>query len=171
MKILEKSEFGKGLTVCLGKFLEHFGTEQVRHIYFIDMYKNKSEVEQKVMISDNPPDNLNYGEVNGFLRFYIEDMLPIYDNDIDKAISREIELWASGATDHLYEIEAPEGKGWGKIRGMVKELKDTGLKMGHGLNKDRLWIKEDIGKLNELALKILFEIDKKIGLEPDIGKW
>ncbi|GAF86175.1 unnamed protein product, partial [marine sediment metagenome] len=104
---MEKTEFGKGLTICLGKFLEHFGNQQLERIHFIDMYKNKSEVEQKVMISDNPPDNLNYGEMNGYLRFYVEDILPIYDSDLDKALGHEIELWANGASDHLYELEVP----------------------------------------------------------------
>ena len=168
---MTKSEFGKGLTVCLGKFLEHFGNQKMRRIGFIDMYKNKPEVEQKAIISDNPPDNLNYGEANGYLRFYIEDMLPIYKNDIDKALSREIESWASGATDHLYEIETPEGKDWDEVRKMVEKLKDMGLKMGHGFKKEHIWETRDINKLIELALRILLEVDKKIGLEPEIGKW
>lgn len=135
------------------------------------MYKNRPEVEQKAMISDNPPDNLNYGAMNGYLRFYVEDILPIYNNDIDTSLSHEIELWANGASDHLYEIEVPKGKEWNEIKKMVEKLKDKGLLMGHGFKKDIVWKFKDINELKELTLKILLKIDKKIGLEPDVGKW
>lgn len=171
MKKLEKSEFGKGLTVCLAKFLEHFGYEKLTRIYFIETYKNKPEVEQKAMVSDNPPDNLNYGVLNGYLKFFVEDIVPIHKGNIDDALSHEIETWANGASDHLYEIEVPKGEDWDNIRKMVEELKDKGLKMGHSLTKDTIWKVKDINELKELTLKILLEVDKKIGLQPDLGEY
>jgi len=167
---MKKSEFGKGLSICLAKFLEHFGSEQLRYISFLDLYKNKPKLEQKVMISDNPPDNLNYGNLTDYLKFYIKNILPIYKNNMDKAISREIELWASGASDHLYEIETPEGDDWNEIREMVDKLKDKGLEIGHGA-RDKMWKLKDINELKELTFKILLKIDEKIGLNPDIGQW
>ena len=168
---MEKSEFGKGLTICLAKFLEHFGYEQLRMIYFIEVYKNKSKVEQKAMISNNPPDNLNYGNLNEYLGFFIRDIVPIHDGDIDKALSREIENWASGASDHLYELEVPEGKKWNKVRKMVEKLKDKGLKMGHDFDLNTNWKTEDINELKVLTLDILLELDTIIGLQPELGEY
>ena len=48
---------------------------------------------------------------------------------------RAIELWANGASDHLYEIEVPEGDDWKEIAFMVEELKELGLEMGHGFGR------------------------------------
>ena len=157
----EKSEFGKGLVVCLVKFYQHFSPEYLKEIY---IYKG-------VFSS-------HYGE--------------------EKALSRGITLWANGASDHLYEIEAPEGKEWNEVREKVKILQDSGLEMGHGIacyTKDIIYTLKDIERLRELTeeilmvvdnklklnfhfeesqevdIKMLIKIDKKLGLKPDWGEW
>jgi len=157
----EKSEFGKGLVVCLVKFHQHFSPEYLREIY---IYKG-------VFSS-------HYGE--------------------EKALSQGITLWANGASDHLYEIEAPEGKEWNEIREKVKILQDSGLEMGHGIaryTKGTIYTLKDVERLRELAeeilmavnnklklnfhfeesqeldIKMLIKIDKKLGLKPDWGEW
>lgn len=166
-----KSDYGKGLTICLAKFMEHFGYESLRKIHFINMYRNKTEVEQEAMLSDNPPDNLDYGELNGYLRYFIEDILPLYDNDIDKALSHSIELWARDASDYIHEIEVPNDEIWDEIRDMVAELKERITTMAYGLKKNIIWKLVDVVRMKQLTLEILYKLDKKIGLQPDIGKW
>ena len=78
--------------------------------------------------------------------------------------------WANGATDHLYEIETPNGKKWDPIRQKVVELRDYGLEIGHGFTSKQYTF-EDTEKLFDLSNEIAFEIDKLIGLDPDLGKW
>jgi len=158
----EKSEFGKGLVVCLVKFYQHFSPEYLKEI---DICK--------------------------------EALSSYYGNE-EKALSRGITLWANGASDHLYEIEAPKGKEWEEVRQKVKELQDSGLEMGHGIRfnkKEVIYTLKDIERLRELAeeilmavnnklklnlhfeesqeldIKMLIKIDKKLGLKPDWGEW
>lgn len=84
--------------------------------------------------------------------------------------SSAVGLWANGATDHLYDIEVPEGKDWDEIREKVEELKTKGLEMGHGLNSlSNKSTKEDAEYLMDLTKEIAILIDKKLGLEPDLG--
>ena len=157
----EKSQFGKGLVVCLVKFHQHFSPEYLREIY---IYKG-------VFSS-------HYGE--------------------EKALSQGITLWANGASDHLYEIEAPEGKEWNEIREKVEILQSSGLEMGHGIaryTKGTIYTLKDVERLRELTeeiltvvnnklklnlhfeesqdldIKMLIKIDRKLGLKPDWGEW
>jgi len=158
----EKSEFGKGLVVCLFKFYQHFSPE---YLEIINIYKKA---------------------------------LSSYYGNEEKALSRGITLWANGASDHLYEIEAPEGKEWNEVREKVKILQDSGLEMGHGVacyTKGAIFTLKNVERLRELAeeilmavnnklklnlhfeesqeldIKILIKIDKKLGLKPDWGEW
>ncbi|MBA7565284.1 hypothetical protein ES695_13640 [Candidatus Atribacteria bacterium 1244-E10-H5-B2] len=158
----EKSEFGKGLVVCLAKFYQHFSPEYLERI------------------------NICKGAFSSY-----------YGNE-EKALSRGITLWANGASDHLYEIEAPEGKEWNEVKEKVKILQDSGLEMGHGIacyTKDIIYALKDVERLRELAeeilmavnnklklnfhfeesqeldIKMLMKIDKKLGLKPDWGEW
>lgn len=158
----EKSEFGKGLVVCLFKFYQHFSPEYLEEI-----------------------------------KICKEAFSSYYGNE-EKALSRGITLWANGASDHLYEIEAPEGKDWDEAREKVKILQDSGLEMGHGISrytKGAIYTLKDVERLRELAeeilmavnnklklnlhfeesqeldIKMLIKIDKKLGLKPDWGEW
>ena len=157
----EKSQFGKGLVVCLVKFYQHFSPEYLKEINIC-----------KEAFSSH------YGN--------------------EKALSRGITLWANGASDHLYEIEAPKGKEWEEVRQKVKELQDSGLEMGHGIacyTKNIIYTLKDVERLRELTeeilmavnnklklnfhfegsqelvIKMLIKIDKKLGLKPDWGEW
>ena len=130
----EKSEFGKGLVICLVKFAEHF-------------MKLQNDLETyKKMHKQNP-------------KLFAE--------------SHAINMWANGASDHLYEIEVPEGKEWDSIRKKVLGLQKTGLDMGHGcgLMGTKKYTKEDVFKLMDLTREIALDIDKKLGLKAEIGQW
>jgi len=157
----EKSEFGKGLVVCLAKFYQHFSPEYLKEINIC-----------KEVFSSHCGD--------------------------EKALSQGITLWANGASDHLYEIEAPGGKEWEGVRQKVKELQDSGLEMGHGIacyTRGTIYALKDVERLRELTeeilmavnnklklnfhfeksqeldIKMLIKIDKKLGLKPDWGEW
>jgi len=84
--------------------------------------------------------------------------------------SRQVEMWANGASDHLYEIEVPQGKEWARIRKEVKQLQDKGLEIGHGFT-GKQWTAEDRMELERLTESIALMIDRKLGLKPDIGEW
>ncbi len=169
----EKSEFGKGLVVCLAKFYQHFALEMLNRIYFYKQCLKKSEEEQEKIRSENPPANLNYGrDKNKDFDYWMRETVPTCGG-IEEAMSERITLWANGASDHLYEIEAPEGKEWSRIRKIIKELKEKGLNMGHsdGLMSRRRYYLEDVNELRDLTEKALLTVDKKLGLKPDWGQW
>ena len=167
----EKSEFGKGLVVCLAKFSEHFTNSQIREIYDRAFFLKKPQKEQDIILSGNPPPNLSYGKnkTDNFI-FFMKKTVPIYGN-IKSSTSSSVTLWANGASDHLYDIEVPLDKKWNKIRVVVDMLKDKGLDMGHGLGLmgKKEYTVEDLTELVELTKKALLLIDKKLGLKPDWG--
>lgn len=169
----KKSEFGKGLVVCLAKFYEHFGTEQLQRIYFNRNCLKKSKKDQEKIRSGNPPSNLDYGrDRNEGFDFWISKMVPIHGNT-ERTISSDVTLWANGASDHLYQIETPKGNEWQEIRKIIKQLKEKGLDMGHGngLMGNKIYSLEDVDELRDLTEKALVMIDKKLGLKADWGTW
>ena len=158
----EKSRFGKGLVVCLVKFHQHFLPECLEEISIC------------------------------------KEVLSSYYGNEEKAISWGITLWANGASDHLYEIETPEGKEWNEVREKIKILQDSGLEMGHGIacyTRGAIYTLKDVERLRELAeeiliavnnklklnlrfeesqevdIKTLIRIDRKLGLRPDWGEY
>jgi len=140
-----KSEFGKGLITCLNYFAQHIGELN-------DMWMIEVEYEQNKRL---PKD--------------WESSLEIY-HTFERLLNSRITIWASGASDHLYEIEVPKGKEWALIRKKVKQLQDDGLQMGHGFT-GKIYTLKDVDNLIKLTNEIAIEIDKKIGLQPDIGAW
>ena len=165
----EKSEFGKGLVICLVKFAEHFENDMIRKTLRYSNFLSKSEEEQKLIRSKNPPNNLDYGRINKEFDWWMTKMVPIRGTP-EKTLSNEIELWLNRASDHLYDIEVPKGKKWDKIRKKVDKLQSKGLEIGHGFTK-KIWKKEDVNELQNLTREIALDIDKLIGLKPDIGQW
>jgi len=83
-------------------------------------------------------------------------------------------MWFNGASDHLYEIEVPKGKDWDKIRKKINYLKSEGLSWGHGNKGFNKSLEENDKKFNELmdlTFEIAVDIDKKLGLNAEIGEW
>ena len=140
-----KSDFGKGLVACLILFAQHIGKLEEMWWIVADYEENKRLPEEWEM------------------------SLEIWKT-FDNLLSSRIVTWANGATDHLYEIEVPKGKEWSAIRKKIKELQDVGIQMGHGFT-GQIYTLEDVDKLIKLANGIAIDIDKKIGLNPDIGEW
>ena len=167
---MNDSEFGKGLTVNLIKFYEHFSNDYFRRMKNVQFYYSKTEEERELIISDDPPPNYNYGfQLKSDINLFLGIEMKVHKN-YDKAMSSMITSWANGASDHLYEIEIPKEKGWSKIRALVNELARKGLEIGHGFTEE-IYKFEDILELEKLVRKISLMIDEKLGLKPDWGQW
>ena len=166
----EKSDFGRGLVVNLVKFYEHFSNDQMARIKNVVFYLSKPEEERKIMISDNPPAKLNYGKsFRENVKYFRDHELSMHNYNEAETISYMIAMWVYGATDHLYKIEIPTGKGWEEISSLVKALQIKGFRMRQ--NSTFKLCFEDVLQLHNLVKLICIAIDKKLGLNPDWGKW
>ena len=81
-----------------------------------------------------------------------------------------VERHFNAASDHLYEIEVPDKWSGTDIAQRVKELQGFGLEIGHNFTPKK-WTKNDVEKAYKLCQEIAILIDKKIGLNPEIGQW
>ena len=169
----KKSEFGRGLVICLAKFLEHFSNSQMERINNEIFFAKRSPEKQKDMLSVNPPSNSNYGrDFHDHIRWWASRMVPIY-GDYEAAIASDIASWANGASDHLYDIQYPTGKEWKAVIPSIKKLQNLGLDMGHGdgLMGKKQYGPSDLDELSRLTKKILVFIDRRLGLDADWGTW
>lgn len=104
----EKSEFGRGLVICLSKFYQHFGNDQLVKASFCKRISVMSEEDQEKVMSDNPSPNLDWGkDLNEWFKLWKTKLVPIMGS-VERQISHDLTLWANGASDHLYEIEVPK---------------------------------------------------------------
>jgi len=139
-----ESEFGKGLVICLVKFAEHFG----RWPEFKETYKQlreKNKLEIALQKLQNQPGMFSESEV--------------------------VKIFFNGASDHLYEIEVPKEWKNTKIGKKVSELKNLCLDIGHDFYHNEKYSEADVFKAYDLCREIALLIDKKIGLDPELGKW
>jgi hypothetical protein len=160
--MVKKSEFGRGLAVCLVKFAEHFENDMARMIDHAHLFYGKLKGD-RARLDECGADVRR--DVDLFDRVYLKGT-----EDVERGLSRLIETWANGAADHLYEIEVPERMAGGRLGKLVGELRSKGLRIGHGFTGG-IWTYEDFVELQELARKIALELDRGIGLEPDLGEW
>lgn len=84
--------------------------------------------------------------------------------------SHRVEMFFSGASDHLYDIKIPKQWKGTPIDRKVKELQNFGLMIGHGFS-GRTHTREDIDTAFNLCREIALLIDKALGLNADIGQW
>lgn len=162
------SEFGKGFAYSLVLFAQHFENDlavRIGHHHFI---MSKSPEEREKILCDSPDPSHSYG-FNKELKQWIETFVPIWGSE-EATLAHDIEIWANGATDHLYEIEVPEKWANEKIGRMVEQLKDGGLVIGHGFTQ-AVWTMKDFAGLQTLTTKIAFELDKLLGVNPIEAKY
>lgn len=169
---MKPSEFGKGLVICLVKFAEHFDNHFAEPISIANTYLSKTEKEKELMLSSNPPANLDYGfPYMTFLRHFV-DSIKFWGSE-EKAFSDLITLWANGSSDHLYNIEVPKKLRNTKLGRKILLLQKLGLDMGHGkgLTGKKIYTFKDFKKLRELTREIALLLDKKLGLKADLGEF
>jgi len=94
--------------------------------------------------------------------------LELQDLPVDNQPHYRYGMILNGASDHLYEIEVPQGEEWSKVRKDIKALRNKALHLGH--TKIEATRKQVI-ELFDKAIDIALEIDKLLGLKPDRGEW
>jgi hypothetical protein len=157
----EESEFGKGLVVCLCKFSEHFMNRHMEQIWAIERWLRNPNRDNEIT-SDTPT-------IESFKRVELK-VSKEFGHDEKYAFSHVIEMWAYGATDHLYNIQVPKKWEGTELAKKVTELQELGLSMGHSFSRQSTF--EDIRRLRKLVEEISLEIDKKIGIKDgDWGQW
>jgi hypothetical protein len=162
----EESEFGSGLAICLVKFAEHFENDLAMRIH--NVHAMKDHLDDRAYLSRYGRDTQTAVELfNQVERKY---------SGIEGGISHLIELWANGASDHLYEMKVPQKWKSTALGKKVKQLRDKGLTIGHGFT-GKTWTFEDFTELQRLTREIALTLD--VGLfamlgdkqQLDLGQW
>lgn len=163
------SDFGKGFVYSLILFTHHFDNDMASSLRNKAFVMSKTEDERRKILCDNPESSHNYGW-NKEVKWWYEKIVPIRGS-VEKTLSSDIEVWANGASDHLYELEIPNSMKGTKIDKLASQIRDVGLKMGHGFDHEIIWT---INHFNELWLKVKkigILVDKELGLKPIKGQW
>jgi hypothetical protein len=97
--------------------------------------------------------------------------------------SMRLDLWANGASDHLYDLMQPRGISDDE-RERADALRSRMIHIGHGFAPDsrtteseiRMWIAtahELLAKLEAptSTLEEAMRVDRAMGLHPDAGQW
>lgn len=160
------SEYGKGLMVCLAKWFQHFGDRRYFNLMCLHEYIEKDERGREGYYNNMEP------HLQASITFFLESSSSVFGNE-ERAFANEIMMWANAASDHLYEIEVPDGVYWDEVRQLVKELQDKGLDMGHGagLTGRISYTWGDVEELLNLTQKIMIKVDGILGLQPDWGSY
>lgn len=163
------SEFGKGLIYNLILFAKHFMNSQAETIGHYDFVMSKSQEERNKILSDNPDSSHNYGW-NKDVKWWYERIVPNWGSP-EKALSRSIEMWANGASDHLYELVIPEKLEDKKVGQSLKKLKEKALEMGHSFPKENIYTYEDFMELHDITEEIGNLLDIEFGIESEKAQW
>ncbi len=163
---MKKSEYGEGMVVNLLKFAEHFESHWAEKIIHWDFFINKLKSDYSRL---EKYDRQIKEDIDMILAVEYKVRKKFHPDETEKEVNAQvlkdiIELWASGSSDHLYDIQVPKGKSWDKIRKNVAKLQDRGLKMGHGFTK-KMWELKDFVRLQRLTRETALMIDKKLGLK------
>lgn len=164
---MSKSDYGKGLTYCLGLFAMHFNNEtalRMANYHFVINHKEKDKI-----LVNYPDDSHNYGW-NERVKWWFDKIVPIY-GDEQRALRSEISTWANGASDHLYDLCTESGNK--KIDAKLRKIQNLGLKMGHGFIENEVFSTwENFMKLQDLTLECLRDIDRHLlKVEAIKGRW
>lgn len=155
------SEFGRGLCICLVKFAEHAESGP-----FMGIIRSAHLWHERLKEDDNALQK--YGkdiqsDVVLFKNIYLR------NRTYEEAISHLIQMWFNAASDHLYEIEVPEQWKDTRLGNLIKQLQNFGLRIGHEFHNE-LYTFDDIITVMDFVREIALEIDRFLGLQPDIGE-
>jgi hypothetical protein len=156
----ERSEFGRGIVVCLAKFSEHLhehGTFSERTIREFARWTPKEKARCQQEAAGYP-----HGDSAAKLRrMRVAEVMG--DGDSAAALSSMIEMWMNGASDHFYDLDpaAPAP---------LRELADLTLRIGHGFTGER-WTIETADRIRSLWQEACLEVDRRLGVDPDWGEF
>lgn len=155
-----KTDFGKGLVVCLVKFAAHIDNDHWQRIMDVDYFYHKLKGDRKRL-----------KEYDRSIQEAIEyaDILMPSRKTPEQWISQEIGImWAQGAADHLAEIEVPDSLKRTKLGKRVKELQCLVWGMRNAFFDGKYTV-DDLERVRSLTNEIACLVDKKLGVEPDLG--
>lgn len=181
-----KSEFGEGLVQQLCYFTNHFDNEMGRDIYIVACFAKKLKTHSYGDCIKTIP-LAGYAKLQLTMVFEKEPKLfrdlskklsrtkrqrAILSKKIEEQIPHMIELWANGASDHLYGIKLPD-KNPTKLNMEIFGLRSRALAMGHGFNDQsrKLCTMENFEGLIETTKTIARMIDRRLGVKSDPGQW
>ena len=157
----ESSEFGAGIVVCLAKFSEHlqdpgFTNESAIREFarWDDDEAMSCAVEAKRFPSGDAAQKLARMGVLGY---------SAKGQGKDWAISKAIEMWANGASDHFYDLDD-------KAPPSLKMLAEIMIHIAHGFSTE-CWTIATLDHIRDLWKRSCLEVDKMLGVEPDWGEW
>lgn len=155
----EPSEFGAGIVVCLAKFSEHLWNdhyERIRHMAWWAALDETKRQQQREEAARFP--------VGDAARRLAAVHFLTYQDTPEKALSRQIEMWMNGASDHFYDLDkerAPEP---------LRELGSLALRIGHGFTGET-WTMEHVERIRDLWKQSCLALDERLGTKPDWGQW
>lgn len=166
------SEFGAGVVVCLVKFSEHlaggatvFDERQIwEYANWLEMTDDEREAKKREAVV------YPLGDASELVK-KMRSIENVYEKNGGPigAISRLIEMWMNGASDHFYDLDrskAPES---------LIELADLTLEIGHGFGLGpqgrTSWTMEDVKRIRELWKKSCIAVDEMLGTKPEWGDW
>jgi len=91
--------------------------------------------------------------------------------NIDKHYDTLWCMWISGASDHLYEIEVPDGKEWDVVREKIKYLRSESFLYRYDGVKSQEEADDMFFEFRKLTFEVAVEIDKVLGINADVGEW
>jgi len=181
-----KSEFGEGLVQQLCYFTNHFDNEMAREVRSVVAFANRlrtnsfgdcqkklplkgyARVQLSMIFSEEPK---LFRNLSKSLSKTKREREKLADKLQDK-VAHMIELWANGASDHLYGIKLPD-KNPTKLNMEIFGLRSRALAMGHGFNDQsrKLCTMENFEGLIETTKTIARMIDRRLGVKSDPGQW
>ena len=156
-----KSEFGRGVVICLAKFSEHLfnpsAVTVMNEIQGARLSPQQREIEQaeaRQYPHGDAAQQIASRMYSGFLGDLVTD-----------PISQALERWANGASDHFYDLNADLAPA------PLKELAELTLSMGHGFT-GRRWSEADWDRIHDLWEAACLALDQRFGVkDPDWGEW
>ena len=188
------SEFGDGLVQQLVYFADHFDNPMGRDIHSVACFAKKLKTHSFGDCIKTIP-LAGYAKLQLTMVFEKEPKLfrdlskklsrtkrqrAILSKKIEEQIPHMIELWANGATDHLYGMHClPKIKGKNRSKIVLKmdekiyQLTRWGLRMGHGFRTEdtAFCTIKNFERLKALTGEIARLIDQHLGVKSDPGQW
>lgn len=165
------TEFGSGLVVNLIEFAHHLDNDLARQIHLSYLWVSKYNRDWEQIR------NHDVSITNAAQWFERSNMIW---GTPERTLSEMIELWANGASDHLYEIHVPLwmrfvhpvlSRRIKELKDAVAQLREEGLEIGHGFNTQMTWKIENFLKLYELTLHIGNLLDSLLLTRSDKGQY
>lgn len=156
----EKSEFGAGVVVCLAKFSEHLWNDHVDRIRDAERW-SKMDADAKAR---ERGEAAAYPSGDAAKRMMNVEMAEHVYDGADKAISRLIEMWMNGASDHFYDLDRE------KAPPTLIELADLTLRIGHGFTGET-WTMDHFQEIRDLWRRACLEVDALLNVKADWGEW